>query len=203
MILGTHAMSTWFCSQNWIWHYLWTALLCLFLHVTTTRHMSILTHPLLLSLLRDRKILRDQGVDHGGHVGHQEGVGEPSRCTWQGGDPIQFGVQDDLSFKLMHMTRLYAWKAKETSFPRQLVSWSTKIRSTHNRRNKIVFQNIPTNVRHVQQKKDMSGHKLCRVYGVQHKCLIVSHMFIQTETAGKFRKKPLMYSLLFSFQIFW
>jgi hypothetical protein len=30
----------------------------------------------------------NQGVYHGGHVGHQEGVGEPRKHEQQGGDPI-------------------------------------------------------------------------------------------------------------------
>jgi hypothetical protein len=33
-------------------------------------------------------------VDHGGHVGHQDGVIEPRKHTQQGGCPIQFGVQE-------------------------------------------------------------------------------------------------------------
>jgi hypothetical protein len=37
-------------------------------------------------------VIRNQGVDHGGHVGHQEGAGEPRKHTQQGGGPIQFGV---------------------------------------------------------------------------------------------------------------
>jgi hypothetical protein len=68
------------------------ALLRLFLHIATIRHVSTLTHLLLLSLPRDRELLRDQGVDHGGHVGHQEGAIEPRRCARQGGDPIQFRI---------------------------------------------------------------------------------------------------------------
>jgi hypothetical protein len=33
-------------------------------------------------------------VDHGGHVGHQEGAGEPRKHAQQGVVPSQFGVQD-------------------------------------------------------------------------------------------------------------
>jgi hypothetical protein len=32
-------------------------------------------------------------VDHGGHVGHQEGAGDPRKHAKQGGGPSQFGVQ--------------------------------------------------------------------------------------------------------------
>jgi hypothetical protein len=41
----------------------------------------------------DLIVIRNQGVDHGGHVGHQEGAGEPRKHSRQGGGPIQFGVQ--------------------------------------------------------------------------------------------------------------
>jgi hypothetical protein len=68
------------------------ALLCLFLHVTTTRHVLILVQPLFISLPRDRELLRDEGVDHGGHVGQQEGAREIRICTHQCGDAIQFGI---------------------------------------------------------------------------------------------------------------
>jgi hypothetical protein len=44
-------------------------------------------------LPNDLNVIRNQGVDHGGHVGHQEGVGEPRKHAQQGGVPIQFGVQ--------------------------------------------------------------------------------------------------------------
>jgi hypothetical protein len=37
-------------------------------------------------------VIRNQGVDHGGHVGHQEGAEEPSEHAHKGGEPIQFGV---------------------------------------------------------------------------------------------------------------
>jgi hypothetical protein len=36
----------------------------------------------------------NQGVDHGGHVRHQEGVGEPRKQAQQGGGPSQFRVQE-------------------------------------------------------------------------------------------------------------
>jgi hypothetical protein len=91
-------------------------------------------------------------------VGHQEGVGEPRRCTCQGGDGIQFRIHDPMAFKLTHRMcttsdfRLssYVRKVKEISFRPQLVSWSTKIGATRNRQNKIVSQNFPTKIEHVQ-----------------------------------------------------
>jgi hypothetical protein len=33
-------------------------------------------------------------MDHGGHVGYQEGAREPSRCARQGEDIIQFGIAE-------------------------------------------------------------------------------------------------------------
>jgi hypothetical protein len=36
----------------------------------------------------------NQGVDHGGHVRHQEGAGEPRKQAQQGGGPSQFRVQE-------------------------------------------------------------------------------------------------------------
>jgi hypothetical protein len=36
----------------------------------------------------------NQGVDHGGYVGHQEGDGEPRKHAQQGGGPIQSRVQE-------------------------------------------------------------------------------------------------------------
>jgi hypothetical protein len=39
-------------------------------------------------------VIRNKGVDHGGHVVHQEGAGETRKCAQQGGGPIQFGVQE-------------------------------------------------------------------------------------------------------------
>jgi hypothetical protein len=41
-------------------------------------------------------------VDHGGHVGHQEGARDPRKHAQQGGGPSQFGVQDHLAFKLIY-----------------------------------------------------------------------------------------------------
>jgi hypothetical protein len=38
-------------------------------------------------------VIRNQGVDHGGHVGHQEGV-EERKHAQQGGDPIQSRVTE-------------------------------------------------------------------------------------------------------------
>jgi hypothetical protein len=45
-------------------------------------------------LPNDLIIIRNQGVDHGGHVRHQEGAREPRKHTQQGGGPSQFGVQE-------------------------------------------------------------------------------------------------------------
>jgi hypothetical protein len=39
-------------------------------------------------------VIRNQGVDHVGHVGHQESVGEPRKYAQQGGDPIQFRISE-------------------------------------------------------------------------------------------------------------
>jgi hypothetical protein len=39
-------------------------------------------------------VIRNQGVDHGGHVGHQEGVGDPRKHTQQGRGASQFRVQE-------------------------------------------------------------------------------------------------------------
>jgi hypothetical protein len=43
-------------------------------------------------LPNDLIVIRNQGLDHGGHVRHQEGAGEPRKHAQQGGGPIQFGV---------------------------------------------------------------------------------------------------------------
>jgi hypothetical protein len=40
-------------------------------------------------LTNDLIVIRNQGVDHGGHVGHQEGAQEPRKHAQQGGGPIQ------------------------------------------------------------------------------------------------------------------
>jgi hypothetical protein len=45
-------------------------------------------------LPNDLIILRNQGEDHGGQTEHQEGAGEPRRCTREGGEPIQFGIAE-------------------------------------------------------------------------------------------------------------
>jgi hypothetical protein len=45
-------------------------------------------------LPNDLIVIRNQGVDHGGHVGPQEGAGEPREHTQQGAEPIQFGVTE-------------------------------------------------------------------------------------------------------------
>jgi hypothetical protein len=58
-------------------------------------------------LPNDLIVIRNQGVDHGGHVGHQEDAGEPRRHTQQGGGPSQFGVQEsDFESNLEFMTTL-------------------------------------------------------------------------------------------------
>jgi hypothetical protein len=43
-------------------------------------------------LPNDLIIIRNQGVDHGEHAGHQEGAGEPSKHAEHGGSPSQFGI---------------------------------------------------------------------------------------------------------------
>jgi hypothetical protein len=55
-------------------------------------------------LPNDLIVIRNQGVDHGGYVGHQEGAGEPRRHAQKGGGPSQFRVQDHLTFTLMYRT---------------------------------------------------------------------------------------------------
>jgi hypothetical protein len=45
-------------------------------------------------LPNDLIVVRNQGVDHGGHVGHQVGAGEPKEHIQQGGESIQFGVME-------------------------------------------------------------------------------------------------------------
>jgi hypothetical protein len=42
----------------------------------------------------DLIVIRNQGVDHGGHMGHQEGVGSPRKCAQHGGGTSQFRVQE-------------------------------------------------------------------------------------------------------------
>jgi hypothetical protein len=37
-------------------------------------------------------VIRNQGVDHGEHVRHQEGAGEPKKHAQHGGRPSQFGI---------------------------------------------------------------------------------------------------------------
>jgi hypothetical protein len=37
-------------------------------------------------------VIRNQGVNHGGHVGHKEGAGEPRKHAQQGGGPSHFGA---------------------------------------------------------------------------------------------------------------
>jgi hypothetical protein len=42
----------------------------------------------------DLIVIRNQGMDHGEHVEHQEGAGEPRKHAQQGGDLIQFGITE-------------------------------------------------------------------------------------------------------------
>jgi hypothetical protein len=37
-------------------------------------------------------VIRNQGVDHGGHVGHQDGAGDPRKCAKQGRGPSQLRI---------------------------------------------------------------------------------------------------------------
>jgi hypothetical protein len=48
-------------------------------------------------LSNDLIVFSNQGVDHGGHVGYQEGAGDPRKHTQQGGGPSQFRVQSPTS----------------------------------------------------------------------------------------------------------
>jgi hypothetical protein len=45
-------------------------------------------------LPNDLIVIRSQGVDPGGHVGHQEDDGDPRKHAQQGGGQSQFGVQE-------------------------------------------------------------------------------------------------------------
>jgi hypothetical protein len=45
-------------------------------------------------LPNDLIVIKNQGLDHGGLVGHQEGAGEPRKYAQQGGDPIRFGITE-------------------------------------------------------------------------------------------------------------
>jgi hypothetical protein len=45
-------------------------------------------------LPNDLIVIWIQGVDHGGHLGHQEGAGDPKRHAQQGGGRSQFGVHE-------------------------------------------------------------------------------------------------------------
>jgi hypothetical protein len=45
-------------------------------------------------LHNDLIVIRNQGVDHGGHMSHQEGVGDPRKHAQQGRGPSQFRVQE-------------------------------------------------------------------------------------------------------------
>jgi hypothetical protein len=39
-------------------------------------------------------VIRNQGMDHGGHVEYQEGTREPRKYAQQCGDTIQFGITE-------------------------------------------------------------------------------------------------------------
>jgi hypothetical protein len=56
-------------------------------------------------LPNDLNVIRNQAVDHGGYVGHQEDAREPRKRAQQSGGPIQFRVQDHLAFKLIYRMR--------------------------------------------------------------------------------------------------
>jgi hypothetical protein len=42
----------------------------------------------------DLIILRNQEIDHGGQMEHQEGAEETMRHAREGGEPIQFGITE-------------------------------------------------------------------------------------------------------------
>jgi hypothetical protein len=110
----------------------------------------------------DLIVIKNQGMDHGGNVGYQEGAGEPRKHRQQGGGPSQFGVQES-DFKsnskskttlpsnfhigriqpLIWVMYIYVWKDKEIIFPMPPVSWLTTIEVNHNHQNKTDFQNLP------------------------------------------------------------
>jgi hypothetical protein len=46
------------------------------------------------TLPNDLIVIRNQGVDHGEHVGYQNGAGEPRKYAQHGGSPSQFGIQE-------------------------------------------------------------------------------------------------------------
>jgi hypothetical protein len=102
-------------------------------------------------LPNDLIIIRNQGLDHRGHVGHQEGVGAPRKHAQQGGGPSQFGVQEtDFESNsesrntlpsnchtgrvrpLIWVIFIYM-KIKEIIFPMPLFPWTSKIRVGRNR----------------------------------------------------------------------
>ncbi len=45
-------------------------------------------------LPNDLIVIRNQGVDHGEHAGHQDGAGEPRKHAQHGGSPSQFRIQE-------------------------------------------------------------------------------------------------------------
>jgi hypothetical protein len=45
-------------------------------------------------LHNDLIVIRNQGVDHGEHMGHQQGGGEPRKYTQHGGSPSRFRIQE-------------------------------------------------------------------------------------------------------------
>jgi hypothetical protein len=104
-------------------------------------------------LPNDLIVIRNQGVDHGEHAGHQEGAREPRKHAQHGGSPNQFGIQES-DFKSnsesritlpsnWHTVSAYAWKDKEITFPIPSVSRSTKMGVGCNHQNKTDFQDLP------------------------------------------------------------
>jgi hypothetical protein len=56
-------------------------------------------------LPNDLIVIRNQGVDHGEHVEHQEGAGEPRKHAQHGGSRSQFRIQES-DFNSESMTTL-------------------------------------------------------------------------------------------------
>jgi hypothetical protein len=58
-------------------------------------------------LPKDLIVIRNQGVDHGGHMGPQEGTRKPREHAQQGGEPFQFRVtESDFESSLESRTTL-------------------------------------------------------------------------------------------------
>jgi hypothetical protein len=112
-------------------------------------------------LPNDLIVIRNQGEDHGGHVGHQEGAGEPKNThnkvevqanlesrsltlspTRSLGPPcLQINVHDTTDLRFGRYT--YAWKDEGVKIPMPSIAGSTKIGVSHNDRNKTDLQNLP------------------------------------------------------------